>query len=265
MQLIYVNTMRIIMTRVFLFCLLFTVTTIPLGTAGRSIGNGFSNIINTNKGLRNIIEGDILRNPRRTASSCVTDSCKWPKVNGVVKVPYVFENGYKNVQKNLIKNYLSIFKDQTCVEFVPRTDETDYIAFTNQMGCASYVGRQGGKQVVFLKHENNGVTCVDSYVVQHEALHVIGFLHEQNRIDRDDHVTIHWDNIQSELQPNFKIYSSVNLGIPYDYNSILHYSRTTFSENGQPTITANDDYDRVLGGSVLSADDIRRVKALYEC
>lgn len=66
--------------------------------------------------------------------------------------------------------------------------------------CASYVGRQGGKQVVFLKHENNRVTCVDSYVVQHEALHLIGFLHEQNRIDRDDHVTIHWDNIQSGQQ-----------------------------------------------------------------
>lgn len=107
---------------------------------------------------------------------------------------------------------------------------------------------------------------------------------------------VEYVSICTELQPNFKIYSSVNLGIPYDYNSILHYSRwvlsesvfislvimfwtyinsfinewatfdrTTFSENGQPTITANDDYDRALGGSVLSADDIRRVKALYEC
>ena len=63
-------------------------------------------------------------------------------------------------------------------------------------------------------------------VVIHEIGHAIGFFHEQSRPDRDDYVTIHYENILEGLEDQFTKHSAEILktnGIPYDYASIMHY------------------------------------------
>lgn len=57
--------------------------------------------------------------------------------------------------------------------------------------CYSYLGRQSGGQVVSLQRPG----CVYHYIVQHELLHALGFHHEQNRSDRDNHIRILYENI----------------------------------------------------------------------
>ena len=62
--------------------------------------------------------------------------------------------------------------------------------------------------------------------VVHEILHSMGMLHEQSRPDRDDYLTIDFDNIKSDKKDNFLKYgwNSVDTReIPYDLGSVMHY------------------------------------------
>ena len=65
-------------------------------------------------------------------------------------------------------------------------------------GCYSDVGLQTGVQLLSL-----GPGCVEHGVVLHELLHTLGLWHEQSRLDRDDYVTIHWDNIEAGMEDQF--------------------------------------------------------------
>ena len=67
--------------------------------------------------------------------------------------------------------------------------------------CYAYGGHQGGPQLVSLDDDcvcslEMNCTYLGIYVVQHELMHVAGFMHEQERYDRDDYVVINFDNIQ---------------------------------------------------------------------
>lgn len=56
--------------------------------------------------------------------------------------------------------------------------------------CYADFARVGGRQQVSLADE-----CVRYPTVIHELMHVIGFIHEHQREDRDSYVYILWDNI----------------------------------------------------------------------
>ena len=58
----------------------------------------------------------------------------------------------------------------------------------------------------------------------HEIGHIFGLWHEQQRGDRDDYVRVLYENvIQYFFQ--FSIVSTVvDLGVPYDIGSVMHYS-----------------------------------------
>lgn len=105
----------------------------------------------------------------------------------------------------------------------------------------------------------------------HELMHTLGFLHEQNRYERDDFVKINYENIKPKAKNNFyksSSYSSNGLGVAYDFTSIMHYSVHAFSKNGNPTITPKK---KVVSGVKVgqrkgfSEKDLLKINTMYKC
>jgi len=144
-----------------------------------------------------------------------------------------------------------------CIQFIEEnTQQSDpvghpqiqYLASgSSACGANSYVGFRGGTH--FSNPGFNTIqvspppdSCISSGffrgMITHESLHSLGFDHEQSREDRDNYVDVLWDNID----PN--MYTDMNTtnfnggptnpgrntsvyGVPYDYQSVMHYANAT--------------------------------------
>lgn len=169
---------------------------------------------------------------------------------------------------DMIERALIQYHQNTCIKFVPRRPtDRDYISIeSGSSGCWSSVGRTGGKQIVNLQSPG----CVKKIgTVIHELLHALGFLHEQNREERDKFVIIRAQNIESGYEPNFdkaKSGTTSGFGVGYDYGSVMHYSSTAFSKNGQRTIEAKTmSNDKMGQREGFSMRDIEKVNKMYKC
>lgn len=61
----------------------------------------------------------------------------------------------------------------------------------------------------------------------------------QSAYDRDEYVTIHWENLKQGTEHNFDKYTNLQVthfNTTYDYYSVMHYEAYAFSKNKQPTI-----------------------------
>ncbi|XP_067264867.1 hatching enzyme 1.2 isoform X1 [Chanodichthys erythropterus] len=210
----------------------------------------------------NLREGDIAVSGR-SQKNCFARSCLWTKsVNGNVYIAYSISHVYSEEEVKNIKKGMELIEQDTCVRFVPRTHQRDYLDIQPKTGCWSYLGARGGRQTISLQTPE----CTGSGVTVHELMHALGFVHEQSRADRDKYVTIMWSNIWKDRLRNFEKFKTNNLDTPYDYSSIMHFGKYAFSEDGEPTIVPKRNWNVKIGQKFGPSDlDIMKINKLYNC
>ncbi|CAI5447955.1 unnamed protein product [Caenorhabditis angaria] len=192
----------------------------------------------------------------------ITGTRKWP--NG--RIPYVISNQYNERERAVLARSFQSYHDKTCIRFVPRTAvDNDYLYIGKIDGCYSDVGRAGGRQELSL---DNGCLQYDTAI--HELMHSVGFYHEHERWDRDEHITILWHNIDREAYDQFgkvDLAESSYYGQLYDYYSIMHYDSLAFSKNGFETMVAKaSEMTPVIGAAIdFSPIDVLKMNLMYQC
>ncbi|MGH0123161.1 UNVERIFIED_CONTAM: hypothetical protein FKN15_078256 [Acipenser sinensis] len=82
-------------------------------------------------------EGDIAVSNKRSAITCSGNSCLWPKsVDGFVYVPYIISPEYNNRDRITIEIGMQDISTGTCIKFVPRTHQADYLDIQPRFGFA---------------------------------------------------------------------------------------------------------------------------------
>uniref|UniRef100_A0A182QG59 Metalloendopeptidase n=1 Tax=Anopheles farauti TaxID=69004 RepID=A0A182QG59_9DIPT len=187
-------------------------------------------------------------------------------------IPYEIDGNFSGIHKALFRQAMRHWENYTCIKFVERNpiDHPNYIVFTERAcGCCSFVGKRGnGPQAISI-----GKNCDKFGIVVHELGHVVGFWHEHTRPDRENHVVIEKNNIVVGQEYNFNKLTEdeVNsLGLPYDYDSIMHYARNTFSKGTYldtifPIEVPGRKRPEIGQRLRLSEGDIAQANLLYKC
>ena len=180
----------------------------------------------------------------------------WPK--GVI--PYLVESLLPN--QGRIQSALKVFMQSSKIRFIKRTNEANYVVFKKgEVNCYSSLGMIGGKQFIHLADN-----C-EQKEINHELMHTLGFLHEQNRIDRDEYVDVLWENIKKEHHLQFKKISNNFIDLSefeFDYDSIMLYGSSFFSISSEDYSIIKINGDPIENQSnELSQQDWVKINHLY--
>lgn len=138
--------------------------------------------------------------------------------------------------------------------------DEDYVYVVSGSHDFSYVGRQGGCQLLSILSWHNPM------VVAHEIKHALGWAHEQQHPDRDSHIDVFVDSIPRQYHAEFQIRELGNEG-PYDFDSIMHFYPSDLANPGQdafrPKLVHGDSALYIGQRDHLSETDLAEVRDFY--
>jgi hypothetical protein len=207
-----------------------------------------------------------------------TKPLPWP--DGII--PYDISKLTESQQTNALSAMQRWMDTGATITFIPRTTETEYVNFTGKTDAGNNTSHVG-----FLKgvRANINITAFwwrqGEWMPAHELGHVLGFFHEHSRWDRDQFVTIHYENIKPGRADDYDWVPRTNWIVTttaYDYRSIMHY-RTCWAskcesechdgDGSSPCVVIDPvgtNYDSVIGqwgDNRISALDAEKARAVY--
>ncbi|OQV19806.1 putative Zinc metalloproteinase nas-13 [Hypsibius exemplaris] len=192
----------------------------------------------------------------------------WP--NGVVKYkisPSLQSDNPDKVAK--LKALMNDLTKKTCVRFeVAKASDISYVSIIPGLKCSSMTGKQEGVSTLML----SVAKCFDNASLARGLMRNLGFTYESNRADRDQYITINWDNVAESNKAKFNKLSAEDYPVtdmPYDFGSVTHYPKNIWAKNkGTWTVKAKNPRDssvRLGNTRGFSEGDIAKIKKLYKC
>lgn len=180
----------------------------------------------------------------------------WPSST----IPFHIQPDLPNPERVL--QALQLFEG-TVIKFVKyeNTHERALVFENGEQHCYSYVGHTVAKQPILISPR-----CSPSDIA-HEILHALGFVHEQNRTDRDTYLDVRMDNVEEPFKINFEklppdFMKVSGLG-EFDYQSLMIYTPDMFAKPGQVTMEPRSRDKLINPSPGLSAGDIDRLNRAY--
>ncbi|XP_038220334.1 uncharacterized protein LOC119838459 [Zerene cesonia] len=213
-------------------------------------------------------------------SSCKLDGVKddvnpssnyvyWPNAT----IPFFINpDHFDSEQFQSILSSLSLFAFKTCLKFNPvMAEPVDHhvLVIENPNGRRKCDINTEAHSLGEPHRITLGYECLKPPHVDALIMRALGFPFEHNRASRDVFIDVQFENIQpgymdlftkdKKLPPELRV-------LPYDVNSVTHFSERDFSKNGHKTIIFKDRNTKQnrIG---LSPTDIRKIEIVYgdEC
>ncbi|XP_033837349.1 meprin A subunit beta-like [Periophthalmus magnuspinnatus] len=219
--------------------------------------------------------GGFIRTPTKTGYDDILKPLNSPQNNAIMDkeklwkspVEYTFDRHVGLNIKGIVLRALDRLRLKSCIDFKPWDKmEEYYINVINGTGCFSMIGREVKNGQILQLAE----ACQRISIAEHEFLHALGFMHEHQRFDRDDFVTINFTNVIQGLEVNFikaEKDQYTTQSTQYDYWSVMHYGPNAFSNgNGTTITTKNPRFMPIIGQTLgISATDVLELNLLYNC
>lgn len=202
-----------------------------------------------------IYGGDMVLQPKGISSALgIKKYRRWN--NGIIPYKIAANHPYRTQ----ILNAINTLNGSTVLWYREATsNDNNYVNIIKGNGCYSGLG------VPFWGSSYDlsiGDGCSGIGTVIHELLHAAGLFHEHQRFDRDNYVKIVWDNIVDAEKDQFEKPSKLiakNIG-SYNFQSVMHYKCTAFSNNGDKTILSSVSFGQREG---LSQGDVDAIASMY--
>ena len=168
--------------------------------------------------------------PAATSGFSFYNSSPWP--GGVI--PLVFEQGFTAAEFQVINEACNQWSRAANVRCVDRTTQANYVLVSRQpTGCNANVGTRPGAVRMNLQPDG----CMLTRIVAHELGHLLGFIHEHQRPDRDQYLDVFLQNVTSQNAYNFELLTTALRHSAYDFGSIMHYEWYGFSKTPGNLVT----------------------------
>uniref|UniRef100_A0A182JSL0 Metalloendopeptidase n=1 Tax=Anopheles christyi TaxID=43041 RepID=A0A182JSL0_9DIPT len=176
-----------------------------------------------------------------------------------------------NSEQSTIIRAMDLLTTVSCIRFKQKTSEIHFLAITNKLGigCWADTGRKAGGPT----YMNLSQKCTKRPgTILHELLHVLGFLHQDTRHDRDQYLCVQYDNIQPHpiALYNYEIvrpWTKLAFPLPYDFESIMHYTPEMYSvaAGRLPTMVPRHPWSSIAIGQQdrLTEYDVLGIQFLY--